>query len=137
MRNFKEANMKYTPEEKKRMDKLLEVFADFLAETTEFDVAYSEKSGFVRLVLAECSEAIFFPIFDFDDMLEMFYFDVVSDEVMAAFYRDESLTNKTFDYRIPHRRLFKIVSNLDEDREYALAKLDDFILKHMHDDTLP
>ena len=37
--------MVYTPEKKKRMERLLEVFSDYVAESQYLGIAYADKTG--------------------------------------------------------------------------------------------
>ena len=66
--------MVYAREEKERMDRLLAAFADYVESSDEMDVAYSPKSGYVRLITAEDADAVYFPIESYDAMLEMFFY---------------------------------------------------------------
>lgn len=43
--------MVYTQKEKQKIDNLLMVFGDYLAANKNVDIAYSEKSGYVRLII--------------------------------------------------------------------------------------
>lgn len=129
--------MVYTPEEKRRMDALMLAFADYVAQSTEIDVAWSDKSGYVRLIIDDCADSVFFLIENFDDMLQMFFYDILADEVAAALRRDPALTNRTMDYSVPYQRLKRIVNTMDSDREYALKELDKFIETWKNQDLLP
>lgn len=129
--------MVYSPEEKIRMDCLLEAFGDYLAGSGEIDVAYSEKTGFVELVVEEGADHLFFPIKSFDDMLQFFFYSVLSEEVSLAEERNPDLTNATMDYSVPYERLRAIVATMDADRDYALGKLEEFIDYWKRQNLLP
>lgn len=129
--------MVYTPEEKKRMDSLVECFGDYLRDSREIDVAYAEKSGYVRLITDENEESIYFPIQNYDQMLEMFFYDVVCDAVSAEMKRNPDLTNRTMDYSSAYRQIRKYVDKLAEDRDCALQKLDGFLASLKNAELLP
>lgn len=129
--------MVYTKNEKERMERLLDAFADFLADSTEIDIAYSDKSGYVRLIIDECADSVFFRIPSFDDLLRMFTMDVVYNEVNKAWDLDHNLTNQTMNYELPRKRMQDYVSALDEDREYALSEIDKYIECWKNNDLLP
>lgn len=129
--------MVYTRKEKQKIDSLLMVFGDYLATNKNVDIAYSEKSGYVRLIIDECADSVFFKIESFDDMLEMFFYDVLSDEVDAAWRKDPNLTNQTMDYSIPYKRLKVYVDVMGPEREYAQKKLDTFITFWKNHEYLP
>ena len=110
--------MAYTPEERLRMAKLVKAFDEYIASNEDIDIAYAEKTGYVRLIVAEATDWFFFPIKSFDDMLEMFFFDVFSDEIYPLVYKGTDFT--LVDLARPYHRLRTILNTLDTDREYAL-----------------
>jgi hypothetical protein len=61
-----EVKMVYTLEEKKKMDSVLQALAAYTAAHAEFDIAYSDKTGYVRLIIAEQADQVFFPLSGFD-----------------------------------------------------------------------
>lgn len=129
--------MVYTPEEKGRMDQLLSAFTNYVAESDDIDIAYTEKIGYVRLIIAESADNLFFPLRNFDDMLQMFFFDILSDEVNLAFARNPKLTYRTMDYTTAYHRLRSFLGALGADREYALKELDNFIYYWKNQKILP
>ena len=129
--------MVYTPEEKQRMDALMEAFSAELAANPEVDVVHSEKVGYVRLIIEEDADQVFFILEDFDNMLQMFFFDILSDEAWKAMERDRNLTNRTMDYELPRRRIQAVVDTMGPDRAYARKKLDVFIARCKNQDVLP
>lgn len=71
--------MRYTPVEKARMDALLAALAQPIAQSHEFDIAYSEKSGFLQLVIAPDAEQIYFPLENYDQLRRCLLFHLQSD----------------------------------------------------------
>ena len=129
--------MVYTPEEKQRMDDLLKVFGEYLASNEDVDVVYSEKIGYIRLILAHRGDPFYFELPTYDRMLEMFYFDILSDEVYLAREQNRNLTNQTMDFSIPYDRIKAYVDTMGADREYALHMLDKFIERWKNHTLLP
>ena len=117
--------MVYTPEEKLRMDKVLEVFEDYIAESQEMDIAYAEKTGYVWLVVAESADWIYFPISGFDDLLEKLCVCVAMEEEerSIALVGDYSLV----DAQHPRGLLSARLHNLDSDQAYALKKMEAYL----------
>lgn len=114
--------MVYTQEEKMRMVQLLCIFADYVADSKEIDIAYSEKTGYVRLIIDEGADTVFFRIGNFDDMLIMFMSDIFMDfaeSKMCSKNRVNSIL-KAYQY------LQNVLNTLEDNREYAQAKLDQF-----------
>lgn len=119
--------MGYTQEEKQRMHHLMKAFSGYVAAHKEIDVAYAEKTGYVRLIVAECADKVYFPIRDFDAMLQMFIEDVFADEIFQVSLQNENFRYSMVDFSKPCERLRAILTTLDEDREYALNKLDQYM----------
>ena len=72
--------MKYVREEKTKMDILMQTFRSYVNQREDYDVLYSEKAGYLRVLTGESCDAIYFPIAGFADMLRMFVEDFLSDE---------------------------------------------------------
>ena len=72
--------MIYTQEEKAKMDAVLLTFQSYVDEREDYDVLYSEKAGYLRVLIGESCDAIYFPITGFADMVRMFTDDYLSDE---------------------------------------------------------
>jgi len=72
--------MTYTQEEKAKMDALLQAFQSYVDRREDYDVLYSQKAGYLRLLTGESCDAIYFPITGFADMMRMFADDYLADE---------------------------------------------------------
>ena len=72
--------MIYTQLEKEKMDALLEAFQSYVDAREDYDVVYSQKAGYLRVMVGESCDQIFFPITGFSDMMRMFADDFLSDE---------------------------------------------------------
>lgn len=129
--------MVYTQKEKERMDRLLEIYRRFLAQSEDVDVVYSEKVGYVRLIVDECADPFFFRIEDFEHMLSDFVMDVVYEEVKKAYEQDDDLTNQTMNYELPRKRMQDYVKDLDGDRECALSLIEKYIAYYRDSEYLP
>lgn len=118
-----------SPEEKARMDRLLEVFHSFIANNSDIDIVYSEKIGYVRLVIAENADSNYFPIQDFDELLQTLLFDVLCFQVDLALAKDPSLTNETMDYSSVQAYLTDFLNTLDQDHDYTIREMHSFLTK--------
>lgn len=76
--------MKYLPEEKAKMDVLLQAFQSYVDRQEDYDVLYSRKAGYLRILTGESCDAIYFPITGFSDMVRMFTDDFLEDEEMRT-----------------------------------------------------
>jgi len=72
--------MKYSQTEKAKMDALAEAFRSYVHRQDDYDVVYSPKAGYLRLITGEDCDQIYFPITGFADMLRMFADDHLLDE---------------------------------------------------------
>lgn len=113
--------MVYTIEEKKKMDDIARVFSQYVADSREIDLAYTEKTGYIRLIIEEYADPVFFPIADAEDLLEMFIYDNFEDElVRCGYYGGESCPDTLEEI---YAQLHKKISSL-EDPSWALAFLE-------------
>lgn len=72
--------MIYTQEEKTKMDAVLQAFRSYIDLQEKYDVVYSQKAGYLRVLTGESCDNIYFPITGFADMLWMFTDDFLADE---------------------------------------------------------
>jgi len=76
--------MKYTQEEKVKMDAIAESFRSYVDQRDDYDVICSPKAGYLRLLTGESCDRIYFPIDGASDMLRMFIEDHLMDEEERA-----------------------------------------------------
>lgn len=130
--------MVYTQEEKKKMDNALQAFAEYTAASTEFDIAYSDKSGYVRLIIDEGADAVFFFLNGFEDLVDMFCMEIVYDEVKRQLELNPSLENRYVDYDIIRFRLQGYIDKMDEAYQLQAEKVvNKYILKRASSPHLP
>jgi hypothetical protein len=127
--------MVYTAEEKSRMDYLFTTFGDYIRGNKEFDIVYSEKLGYLSLVINRKSGIIedASPMKDFDALLEEMFLQIsnnVRDLKMVGYHDDIDLfPEEIVELRC---RVEPILNTMTQDREYCLAKLD-YYLEHVND----
>ena len=130
--------MVYTLEEKKKMDNLLAVFAEYTAQHEEFDIAYSDKTGYVRLIIAEHADAVFFKLENFDHLMEMFCMEVICAEVDKLQSQKPWLHNWDIDYTHIRSHMQCYIDRLDEAyRDQAEKILDRYIRDRAFSIRLP
>ena len=76
--------MKYSPEEKEKMDMLLQAFQSYVDRQEDYDVLYSRKAGYLRIITGDSCDTIYFPIAGFADMVRMFTDDFLEDGEIRA-----------------------------------------------------
>ena len=106
--------MVYTPEEKRKMENVLQAFAQYTASSPDFDMVYSEKVGYVRMITAECADAIYFVMEDFESLVDMFCMDIVADAVQIALDNDPDVENSDIDYDAIRAEIQVYIDRIDE-----------------------
>lgn len=92
--------MVYRQAEKEKMELLLEMFQSFIREQSYFDVVYSEKLGYLRIVPgSETTDDQVFRISDFDNLLKM----LADDMIFERMYPDFSSTPSPVDFESVRR----------------------------------
>ena len=76
--------MIYTQEEKVKMDTLLRAFLPYVDSREDYDVLYSSKAGYIRVITGASCDQIYFPIDGYRSMVQMFTDDFLSDEEMRV-----------------------------------------------------
>ena len=76
--------MVYSAEEKEKMDALVAAFGPHIRQHRYFDLVYSEKLGYLRLVFQEASDDTVLRIGSFDELLKTLIDDMVADEEEAC-----------------------------------------------------
>lgn len=121
--------MVYTTEEKRKMDSVLAAFADYTAASKEFDIAYSDKTGYVRLIIEECADHVFFPLQSFEKLVEMFCMEFIFAEVNEMFSGGKYPENMEVDYDRVRFRIQRYIDVMDEDyREQAENAVNRYII---------
>jgi len=72
--------MVYSQDEKTKMDMLLQAFRSYVDHQEYYDVLYSRKAGYLRIITGDSCDPIYFPITGFADMVRMFTDDFLEDE---------------------------------------------------------
>lgn len=121
--------MVYSQEEKQRLDALLDVFQDYLDHRADFDVVFSRKVGFVRLVTARDSDACYFPIGGYDALLEMFILDHLQDE------EEQTENGMSMDFDRVRQRLLPVLNRLGTDAAYAIRVMELHLSLRQHSES--
>jgi len=109
--------MVYEKDEKEKMDLLLEMFRAFLREQDYFDIVYSEKLGYLRIVPGnEHSDDQVFRISNFDELLSC----LVDDMIFDRMYPNFTPTPSPVDFEAVRRGAYgRLVAGLDDPSDCA------------------
>ena len=125
--------MVYTAEEKKRIDNVLETFGDYIRQHKEFDIVYSDKSGYFRIWVKDMTVEAPYPIDSVETLLDELFLQISSDvrELNMVGYHDDIdlFPEEIIETR---RRVEPVLNAMTSDREYCLERLD-YYLEHVND----
>ena len=114
--------MIYTQEEKAKMDILLKAFQPYIDQRDDYEVIYSNKAGYLRVLTGESCDEIYFRITGFANMLQMFTNDYLADEEERV---DHYLKR---DYDFVRRLLMPILDTLGDHRAEAYEIMENTFL---------
>ena len=118
--------MVYTEAEKKKIDNILKAFSGFIKEQDYFDIVYSEKMGYVKLLVEMESEPVSV-IATAEEMLHTLCDEVISETVFSPQNPSHRLTAEV--EAESRNRLMAIIMQIQEDREYYLDYAAQYIQK--------
>lgn len=110
----------YLAEEKERMDALVTAFADYIREQDYFDIVYSERIGYFRIVIKDEGDEFITRLGSFDEMLRSLIDDMLMEE-------DERLSGSgesQVDLDNVQGKLLDIFSSLGEDAGYCIESME-------------
>ena len=125
--------MIYTAEEKKRIDNVLETFGDYIRQHEEFDIVYSDKSGYFRICVKDMTVEAPYPIDSIETLLNELFLQISSDVRalnMVGYHDDIDLFPE--EIIVTRQRVTEILNTMSHDREYCLERLD-YYLEHVND----
>ena len=102
-------------EEQAKMDLLLEAFRSYIDALEEYEIFYTKKRGYLRVIVDDNRDHIYFPIEGYADMLRMLVDDHLHDEEVRV---EHSLK---LDYDHVRSLLIPRLDALGEYREEACA----------------
>lgn len=112
-----------TLKEKQRMDELVEAFRGYIREQNYFDIVYSEKIGYLRIVLAENADETVIRLGSFDEILETLIDDMLMEEAEKLPKTAIEPDYQSIDLEKVRGRLLEIFENLQE-KAYCTAVME-------------
>jgi len=119
-----------TEAEKHRIDNILKAFAGFIKEQDYFDIVYSEKVGYIQILTRLCETEPVSVLKTAEEMIDVLLYEVTSEVVYAADHQrldKDSLRLSEYEEAESRRRLTTIVGTMEEEREYWLAYIDQYL----------
>ena len=116
--------MVYTQAEKEKMALLLEMFPSFIREQDYFDIVYSEKLGYLRIVPGgDHSDDQVFRIEDFDSLLQT----LVDDMLFERMHPNFSLTPSPVDFEAVRRLCQSKLCFTPKEEQHCMELIDSCI----------
>jgi len=106
----------YTAEEKHRIESIRKGFGNYIKKHSYFDILYSEKVGYVFLIVDPEADAQYIPIKSAREFIFFLYEQITNDVLLekdAAFYGDFVLTEEKREECFC--RIGDIVQNMEEE----------------------
>lgn len=120
--------MIYSPEEKQRLDNILEAFYDYISNHTFFDIVYSDKIGYFRIQVQDPDGEGLVVIHSVDKLLDILFNEVINDIRFDKKSEEHYFAKLSEDEMEKARcRIAKILETLDEDVDYCLDFMDTYL----------
>ena len=116
--------MVYTEAEKNKIDNILKAFSGFIKEQDYFDIVYSEKMGYIKLLVEMESEPVSV-IATAEEMLDTLCDEAIAETVFSPQNPSHRLTPEA--KTESRSRLMAIITQIEEDREYYLDYVTQYI----------
>ena len=114
--------MIYTPEEKQKIEELIEIFQDYLQNMEDYEILYSNKVGYLWLVTADNADYIYFPVESRDEFLS---------SLVSSVIFDNQTPDETFvDYDAVHRFFFTQLDKTGADFNHCMKIVNDCLDRH-------
>lgn len=114
--------MIYTPEEKQKIEELIEIFQDYLQHMEDYEILYSNKVGYLWLVTADNADYIYFPVESRDEFLS---------SLVSSVIFDNQTPDETFvDYDAVHHFFLTQLEKLGADFNHCMKIVNDCLVRH-------
>lgn len=115
---------------KDKLDSILKAFADYIREQDYFDIVYSEKLGYVRILVHNPGDAGAEVMDTPETLLDALFNDIIGDVINAPGNRDpraDSPALNTYEETESRHRIAAILETIEGDSSEYLDYLDDYL----------
>lgn len=123
--------MVYTAHEKHTLDKILDVFNDYIQQHDSFDIVYSEKIGYIKLQVQRTSDAMPEVINTPESLLGILFNEIINDVIFSPDnpqQHHERMTMTEYEETESRRRITAFLEAMDgTERSHYLNYLDTYI----------
>lgn len=119
----------YTEAEKHRIDIVLKAFAEFIKGQNYFDIMYSEKVGYVQILVDLCETEPVSVIKSAEEMIDTLFYEVISEVICARNQRLDWDAPRLSEYEEAEsrRRVTAIVERMEEEQEYWMTYIEQYL----------
>lgn len=125
--------MIYTLEEKLKLDNILRAFSSYIQANNYFDILYSDRIGYVRMVIDPDEEEEAIRIESAAHLLDVLFNEIINDIVFAP----ENDHGEHFDSKLSPQeekesrcRIAFYLENIGEEKENYLSLMDRYLLEY-------
>ena len=125
--------MRYTPEEKARMDRLMEIFGEYVQGSKTFEILYSEKVGFIYIDVFNDKPQGFDWIDDYEDLCENLCNEIMNDVRDLKLVGDHgSCWSSPVEIEEARRRITGYLDRIadEEDRAFCFEVMEAFLAEN-------
>ena len=125
--------MVYSKERGELIDRIFKAFQHYIQEQNYFDIVYSEKIGYVWLLVDQPSDAVADVLDSPEAMLDSLFNDIIIDVVFSPsnpYHIPNSLILSEYEETESRRRITAILETMGDDKDFCLDYLEKYLKEY-------
>ena len=125
--------MVYPKERGQMIDRIFKAFQHYIQEQNYFDIVYSEKIGYVWLLVDQPSDAVADVLDSPEAMLDSLFNDIINDVVFSPsnpYHIPNSLILSEYEETESRRRITAILETMGDDKDFCLDYLEKYLKEY-------
>ena len=125
--------MVYSKERGQMIDRIFKAFQHYIQEQNYFDIVYSEKIGYVWLLVDQPSDAVADVLDSPEAMLDSLFNDIITDVVISPsnpYHIPNSLILSEYEETESRRRITAILETMGDDKDFCLDYLEKYLKEY-------
>lgn len=125
--------MVYSKERGQMIDRIFKAFQHYIQEQNYFDIVYSEKIGYVWLLVDQPSDAVADVLDSPEAMLDSLFNDIITDVVFSPsnpYHIPNSLILSEYEETESRRRITAILETMGDDKDFCLDYLEKYLKEY-------
>ena len=115
------------------IDRIFKAFQHYIQEQNYFDIVYSEKIGYVWLLVDQPSDAVADVLDSPEAMLDSLFNDIINDVVFSPgnpYHIPNSLILSEYEETESRRRITAILETMGDDKDFCLDYLEKYLKEY-------